>query len=273
VRTQLHLINGEHRVTPGVPEILLACGVTGLLVLAVWFLRRARPMFSKPTVLLFLCVLGYSAGIFYAGLRTYTTFSSRMFVPILPLYLLLLGAGLNWLRTRAAKAGNSYRRFMGASAAFLAIGYAGVNARSLQDKQPAPEHEVVAALLAAPSETGISLRRWIELHVPADSVIFAPLGQATGYALHHPTVSLIEPYYSEARWECDQVRREMLRFQSRYLVLYRPTTPAHDLPLLTDTRFVSSALRGPHPPCEFKIAAENSHARVLEMNGAAQNRP
>src|SRR5262249_18107024 len=80
--------------------------------------------------LLVICILVYSAAIIYAGARSVIVFGPRLFLPILPLYVLLLGMGASWVDWRLPTSSTA-RWLVGTLSMGALIGYAGVNARDL----------------------------------------------------------------------------------------------------------------------------------------------
>lgn len=264
IRAQVHLLWGGHAATLGVWEALLLTGGLALVVLSGIVIARGRSHPQPAALLVSICAAVYSAGIFYAGLRTAISFGPRMFVPVLPLYLLLLGMGLNWV----AQSSRGTAPGLKMALALFVIGYAGVNARDLYDpRRPAP-HEVLSAMYSQPSTDGQSLTNWLASNIRADQTITATDGQATGYLLRRPTLSLIASHYSPERWECEEVSRQMQRFHSQYLIVYKPPSQAalnakDDSFLVDESQLVAAAVSG-HPPCGFSMVAWNAGVRILK---------
>jgi hypothetical protein len=272
-RAQLRLILGQHAVTFGVWESSLlvgGLGVTALLITAVWKgglpntgWRRMADRRRQDAVALMvgLCILVYSAGMFYAGLRTVISFGTRMFLPMLPPYLLLLGMGVNRLTSRwPASAQGAWLR---TGLLLVTIGYVGVNARDLYERPSPARHEILAAQYAKPMADGRPLREWVESHISVGDAIVAADGQATGYLLHRPTISMVGAESSPVRWECDEVREQMKRFRATFVVLYKPSSIIDKDMLLEESWFVATSV-SQQPPCGFVIAAENPNVRILE---------
>jgi hypothetical protein len=266
-RDQLHLLLGEHAVKFGVWEGLLLIGVLGLGALLVWAHIRcgsedntvfpgAHELWTLPLT----CAVVYSAGLCYAGLHTVITFGTRMFLPVLPLYLMLFGFMLHWLSSRARFTGGQL--WFRAALCAIVIGYIGVNARDLKDPQPKSSLDTLSALFAEQTGDGQRLSDWVNAHIAPAAVIAAQDGQATGYLLHRRTLGLVESEYSAERWECFEIRTQMRRFGARYLILYRH--PDNDSHLLEESRFAAAAASG-QPGCGFVIASENQDVRILEI--------
>ena len=244
VRAQWHLLTGEHALKLGVWEVLLLVGVVAVVLLAV---RMGRPPFGWSLVLILLCLGVYSLGIVYAGLTSSISFVTRMFLPLLPLYAMLAA------RLLPARAGVGLK----AALCLLLAGYAGSNARDLAQPLPRAEDQTLAAELAG-------LRPWLDAHVPASETVFAADGQAVGFVLHRPVVSLVGARYSREQWECGPLKAEMSRFHSHYVILYKSAPP-------DSNSAQSQFLDAPLPQqlaCGFTVAAEDNDLRVLQRTDA-----
>ena len=267
VRAQMHLLLGEHAVKAGLWEALLLAGVLGLCALFGRQLFRsglagaaALLRADEPWSLLFTCAAVYSAGLCYAGLRTVISFGTRMFLPVLPIYLLLLGLALHWLLSRADFRGGQI--WVRLTVCMFLIGYIGVNARDLKDPSPISRQDYLSGLFAEPTADGQRLSDWVNLHINPVAAIAAQDGQETGYLLHRRTLALVESEYSSERWECPEIRKQMNRFGASYLLLYRH--PDRTSLLLDESSFAAQAVFG-QPSCGFAIAAQNSDVRILKI--------
>jgi hypothetical protein len=277
VRGHLHLFFGQHPHTIGGSEglvLLAGLGIAAILILSFKGSRpdtggRWRAVWENTdgaALALVLCLLLYSAGIFYAGLSTIISFGTRMFLPMLPLYLLLIGISLNRLISRRLTGAQG--RWLKAGFLLVIIGYVGSNARELSRRPSPARHELLAMQYREPTAGGQPLREWVESNIPAGDVIMAANGQATGYLLRRPTVSMVEAQYSRVRWECDEVKKQIKTYGARYLILYKPASAVTEDPLMAESEFVSTAVSQKPPPCGFIVAAENSYVRILEIGGA-----
>ena len=279
---QMHLILGLHSPMAGVWEGVLLVGTCGVVVfLMAWRPRPGTPdrvplsalgWAKRPgaAFLLAICVVVYSAGLIYAGVRTVISFGTRMFLPMLPLYLLLLGMGMNRFVSRVPT--RARRTWLTVGLLLVAVGYVGVNARDLYYHSTLPPlYEFLAPMYAKPIADGSTLRQWIDSNIGANDVIIATEGQATGYLLHRPTISLISPEYSRARWECDEVKHLMRSYRATYVILYKPSWPNRDF-LVGDSQFVRTSLTQ-QPPCGFVVPAENADIRIVTLGAAGRVQP
>jgi hypothetical protein len=124
----------------------------------------------------------------------------------------------------------------------------------------------MARLFARPGSDGRPLRQWVEENIGPNDGILAADGQATGYFLRRPTLSMVSEHYSRIRWECDEVQRQFQRFRLRYAVLYKPAPPGspdEGNSFTGRSSFLDRAAAGP-PGCGFAIAAENARVRILK---------
>jgi len=267
-----HLATGGHAVVFGIPEAMLLTGLLTIAALGILAVaQRGGPGSGsagrerQATVLVAAgcAIVFYSAGMIYAGLRSVIDFGGRMFLPLMPLYLILLGALLSRLMKRWP-AGSMRRHLIQAGIALLVLGCAGVNARDFRGAVIPDRSAVLATWYAKPTAQNEPLMRWFESHVPTDAPIFAADGQATGFLLHHPTIGLVSSQYSTMRWECESMKAEMRRFAARYLILYRVPPSFQGDPVEDESRFLKTAAFE-QPSCGYSIAAENENIRILEL--------
>jgi hypothetical protein len=263
VRAQLHLLLGDHAMRMGVWEALLTIGSLGLaaflarqLTQSRLGLRRQYGLWAFP----FICAAVYCIGLCYAGLHTVISFGTRMFLPVLPLYLLFFALVLHVLNAGANFRGG--RLWLRSALLVFVIGYIGVNLRDLSDPRPQSRQDELAAVFSERTASGQRLSDWVNARIAPSAVIAAQDGQQTGYLLHRRTLGLVEAEYSPVRWECSEIRAQMDRFGARDLILYRhPNRNSH---LLNESRFAAAAVTGA-PGCGFAVAAETPEVRILEI--------
>jgi hypothetical protein len=270
-RDQLHLLLGEHMARFGAREAVLLAGCLSLGAFLGWrvlrngsggaLLPRASGLWTLP----FTCAVVYTAGLCYAGLRSVISFGTRMFLPVLPLYLLLFAFALHWLISRTQFRGEQI--WFRVTLCALLIGYIGVNARDLKTPKPISRLDLLSGQLAERTADGQHLSDWMNTHIDPAAVIAAQDGQVTGYLLHRRTLGLVESEYSLERWECPEIRRQMNRFGSSYLILYR--NPDKGSLLLQESSFAAQSASG-QPSCGFAIAAENPDVRILKIESTTE---
>jgi MFS family permease len=219
---------------------VLAVLLLALLVVAgVIALRQARTPADRDAaqrgdatvaMLLAIVVLTYVACLGYAASRTVIERSVRYFFPLLPLLLVLLGWGVTSVERRLPDR-TRRRRWSALWIAIVAV-FAVLHVSTFYRRTPLQQHEAVAARLAAPTTSGVSARELILEQLGSDGCLMANAGQATGYVLRHPAVSLIGLENGGFEWDEARVHETMRRFSVKALVVYRVGTDgvADELP-------------------------------------------
>ena len=265
VRGELHLIFGNHKGRWGAWELLtLAAAAT--TAIGAWLHSAGKTFREEGLAGLWIAL--YTAAFFYAARHSVVDLDSRMFLPMLPCYLLALGLIVSprlvfsskLVLTRA-----SVSVLFGLALVTLALGYAAINARDIYEADPPPRQTAIAAMLAEPTSSGQPLRQWLESNLSPGDVIVASDGQATAYVLHRPTLSMVTAVYSNIHWECGEIQSQMARYRSRYLILFKPP-PAGSPESLTafpiESKFVASSSEQ-QQSCGFTVPTENRLVRVL----------
>ena len=256
VRGQLHLLLGNHRIAVDVWEVRLAIAAI-LIAAALLFATKPWQGATRGPLLVTLWILTYTAAFFYAARHSVVDLDSRMFVPMLPCYLLLFGMIFGRIPGSLFSYG---------SMAILVISYSVINFQDFDDTPyPRPRHQVVAGLLAQATD-GRSMRAWLDSNVAPDEVIAAVDGQAVGYLVKRPTLSLVPPVYSPVRWECEDILREMARFKARYLIVFKSFpagSPENESSYPPESKFIAGSVQE-QLACGFTIAAENKGVRILK---------
>jgi len=259
------LLGGIAAARVGWLEALLAGGVLALgIVLVAALMRRRRRALTRKTPCLgprsLLCwyVAVYCGGMIYLGITSVISFDTRMFYPLLPPLLLLLMCGLQ------SGEPPSYPR-SAARAAFLiglsaaTIGYLCIHARSYcAPLGPAPD-EIVARELSGMVSPGVTMQSWIASNVPADEVVIANQGQASGYVLRRKTLALASPQYSDQRWNAAAIDHVMRTYDARLLILYGGDAGDD---VLRDSPFLAALAGGLPPPGWLVLAA---HSRGITV--------
>ncbi|MEH2609793.1 hypothetical protein [Bradyrhizobium sp. AZCC 1693] len=175
---------------------------------------------SKPkgaALDLLLLVLVYSACMIYAGLTSVISYGVRMFVPLTPLLILLLGIAFNEMMRVLPRADASRRLFL-----FLLIGslvpYAFLNLSALRNPSPL-DVSVLAGPLDSKGSAARSPRAVIRELAGENGVIVANNGQAAGYVLQRPTVSLIGQEFSTVEWNESTLLETAQRFNAAAVLI------------------------------------------------------
>jgi hypothetical protein len=159
--------------------------------------------------------------MFYAGLTTTISYEARMFVPITPLLMLLLGVALSTLLTTPPQR-ISYRPAafaLGASfCCYIALNFTMVVRPPTDYYTPS-----VAGLMDATSPAGKTARAAVyELADPA-RVVVANYGQAIGHVLERPTISLVDQSYSPVEWNEKAMHDVVYQYHAAAIVIYANT--------------------------------------------------
>jgi hypothetical protein len=262
VVSHMHLFLGSHAVMFGFREGVLAVGILTLVVLAIVAARISRgplPLGPHPlanaSLPLIFCIAVYTLFMWYVGIHTVVSFGGRMFMPLMPLYILLFALAISELDRRLRIQAPNAALALTAGLVLVAVGYAAVNARDLAMPYSLAPHEALAELYAMPTQNGQPMIDWVHQVVPSNEAILSEDSQGTGFLLNRPTVGMTTAEYSNERWECETIRPVMNRFHIRYVVLYRNSS-------LPESHFVADSIAG-HPPCGFAIAAQSSAIVVL----------
>lgn len=243
-------------------EVAVGIGTLGLL--AGWMAllvsggMRARisARLLRPVSVLFIYSIIYSAGMYYLGVVTPIGFNFRMFLPLLPVFLISIVTVWS-LVTDSEPHPKVWHRL--AWAVFL-VGYGAMNVQNIWMPYTSP-HQTVSAWLEMPMDTGQPLTAWIRDNIADESVIVSEDGQATGYVLHRKTISLVPPVFSRTLWNDTQIQKVMQSFNAEYLLVY--TAPENDeLQQHNDSPFLKYLADGSAPPWLF-LAAENPRIRVF----------
>ena len=234
-----------------VPRAVFALLVALLVVLLVARQRRTdapSPLSPRARIFaldLLILVAVYCAFMFYAGLTTVISYGTRMFMPMIPLLALLIGAGLFRLTAPVPPSGAPLPPYRGALVTLL-VGYFAFNLAALRIPGVDRASPVLDQLLT-PTDTGATLRDVITRYASEGRTIVATNGQALGYQLDRPTVSLVGPHYSRTVWTEAAVRDVVSRYQAAALIVTAPNPlqpPSSDL---IPSAFIESLARGESP--------------------------
>lgn len=218
---------------------------------------------TSPLSLLILYAGVYTAAITYAGLTTVISFGARMFVPLVPVLLILICRALQDLLEHQSDP--LLKRVAVLSCVLLFIAYGGENVASERESHAPSPHTVVAKRLAVPLSTppsaNSSMREWIVAHIPPREPLMAADGQATAYVLHHSTISVLGRWFSGKQWDAGYVHSLLRQFGSSHILVY--TGAGGDEPdEEKDWPFFESLLHAT-PPAWLKMEAQSRDAKLF----------
>ena len=208
-----------------------------------FYATRDQPISSNRASLLGfgLCFITiYCSAIIYLGITSVISFDVRMFVPLVPIILIIFAINISYLKEHLEV--SRHRLFMGLIAA-MSCAYITLNVGSVIDSLPeTAQHQIVRSNLAREISPGRTINSWIAENIRPTDVIVATRGQATGYVLKRPTISLVSLEYSNHHWEEDSVKSIMRNYQAKFLILYTGVKPE-----LYHSTFLSGLLAGSTP--------------------------
>ncbi len=229
--------------------LAIACVVFAVAVVCVPLSRarvQARLLTQPEGAIrdLLILIVVYVAAMFHAGMSTANSFSDRMFVPIMPLILVVLVA--TWQRGfLGADVRYSWRRRV---LVVLAVGfglYATLNVAVFLSSSYANAAQEVARVDEFANDQGRSAADAIIALAGRDGVLMANFGQATGYYYQRRTVSLISPDYSDLAWTEGAVHDAMRQYQVCALILRLKVGGAGEHDLLGSDFLKSLSVREP----------------------------
>jgi hypothetical protein len=265
IRAQVHLLFGAHAVDGWA---ILAAGLSGAAILwgAITALRRRTSRTAPLTPgasLLLIYGLVATAGLIYLGNASDIDLGPRMFFPLLPLYIVGALKVAEFGCGTANIAGKNAHYWQVMALLFIAL-YGWVNLREFSAQRASTLLEDLHTSFAKPMANGRPLQEWIDVNIGKNETIAADAGQATGYLLRRPTLSLVESQYSSTRWDQETLTRQMRVFRARFLILNLNLGVKQD-PVRSESEFLAQAICcRVHPG--FHIAAENPDMRILEVN-------
>jgi len=163
----------------------------------------------------------YGAGVAVVATRTVTEYSPRMYIPVLPHLIALIVCAVAFLMRRLPL--DSYGRSITVAATLcLLAGYLSANAVSWGSRLPDARQRTEAILLQ-PDDGGRygSIKQIIDQEFTPGEILASTNGQAAGYVLGRPTLSLVGRPQSLATWDERAVRAELARFGTSCLLVFR----------------------------------------------------
>jgi hypothetical protein len=263
IKLAYHLILGSASVRQlWLPTALMSIGLLGLCVTTfrAWGATHVPPVRRAPGAL--VPVLGtaaiYIAGIAMIAMHSVISYAPRMFVPVLP-HLLALGAcGIATLARRIPA--RIQPRTYPAMLACVLLGYVSGNVISRISLGPDQYAKTQRALLA-PDEAGRSIRRLLDEELKPGDVIAATNGQAAGYILNHPALSLVGRPYGTVAWNAPELRAALTRYGAAWLLVFRD---AELDPVVGESPLLAGLAAGRGPPW-LDLAGSNGRVYVYKV--------
>jgi hypothetical protein len=125
----------------------------------------------------------------------------------------------------------------------LLVGYGIANAISRTSLEP-DSYERTEKALSQPDEAGRTIKQRLDQELTPGEVIAATNGQAAGYVLQHPTLSLVGRPYGRVNWNATAVRAELVRFGATHLLVFRD---AALYPVIQESQFLGALAAGQAP--------------------------
>lgn len=204
--------------------------VAAVVSMALWLGRAASGSAGgtkSPQVRDFVAVAGtimaaYSLCMFYAGVTTVISYGSRMFVPMLPLTLILIGCGIDSVRSRLSSSARPMQLAAVGGIGVLMCGYVLLNVPQAVRPVDNSKTDRIRAALFNDESTGQSAARALREALGAHRRILANDGQAIGYLSEIDTVSLVSMEYSTTTWTEAELQKTARTFDVGAFVIRRP---------------------------------------------------
>ena len=188
---------------------------------------RSRPLNNGVLIDYMLLAAVYVAAMLYASTVTVVPPNPRYFAVLTPIFLLAVGAALQILFSSMSQDQGASRRLPATvlGACFCLYVYLNFTALGLPRID---EASPVADQLDRIQNGGISAREAVLKHLGPSRTIMANNGQAVGYDLDLPTVSLVAPIFSDVEWDEGAIRDTLRRFGANVIVISVPQVGAPD---------------------------------------------
>jgi hypothetical protein len=200
----------------------------------------------------------------YAGMTTVISMTPRMFAPMVPFGLLLVG-GLLAIASAGTRRRTDASRLtragviLGACCMTLYL----VSSAIAIANPPEDRREATARALEQVGPDGRSSRDAVLAIARPSDVIIANNGQATGFVLTRPTISLIDEHFSSTRWTEEAVRDLVDRYGASTLVITRPSEGFEEEFLPSD--FIRGLAAG-EAPTWLRLVHSTSWVHVYEAS-------
>lgn len=219
----------HHMLKPFSVQAAMVFGLSVLVGAAafVWIVvlvvrrRSANRTASPLPILCACCIAVYTAFVIYCGKYTPISLGEpRMFVPLIPMIVLLIG----WLISRVAwdRVSPGGLRLCKTAAIIFCLGYAASHLATEQTcigrEGFASESQRVCLLLKSPLQDGCSPFDWIAKNIAKDEPVFATV-QAVGYVFQRGVIC-VGAWDVKRAWDADRVYEAAKQYGVKYLILF-----------------------------------------------------
>jgi hypothetical protein len=247
----------------------LVAGMAGMAWAVIGLFTAGSPLrwqMRRSLQLALVVIAVYLAGMLYLGANSSISFGGRMLYPLLPLTVLLLAAGYEWIARCLPPQSWTPRAWFAFAAALYGTCLV-TNSYANLTYVPRQPVQAIHELLKERLESGESLRSWLNANVPKEATIVASEGQATAYLLNRKTVSLVEEAFSDQTWDENAVRLLMFSHDTRFLLLYAKQSNEVGS-VLAESPILQSLARG-EVPSWLTLVAETLNTKVYRFRAAA----
>lgn len=246
---------GTGNSAPGgtfVPKVVLSALLALGIAWLAWNRWRRRPIVHEkplPTngaaIDVLLLSATYAACMAYAGLTSAISYgAARNFLPLIPLILLLFGLLLRFLLPNHEQRAAGHRLPVAALGVSLCC-YVYLNVLVIR-KPLVDQLTVVAEQFKSGRDGATATRAAVLSRAGPRGVILANNGQAMGYFLGRPTISMVGPTFSQVVWDEPTVRETIQRFHVAEVVITAPL-PGRPGDIEIPSPFVEQLARGNAP--------------------------
>ena len=256
IRAFDHLLLGDRSgVAQFAAHMLWFAVVAAVVSMAVWFGRAGsepvgRTQSAKVSDFVALTatiMVVYSVCMFYASVTTVISYNSRMFVPMLPLTLILIACGLDAVRSRLSSIARPMQLAAAGGIALLICGYVLLNVPRALSPVNNSRTERIRASLFDDESTGQSAERVLRATLGAHRRILANDGQAIGHLSRIETVSLVSMEYSKTAWTEGELQNAASTFDVGAVVIRRPDSEEAEDADIVPSEFVMHLANLTHP--------------------------
>ena len=254
------------------PIIIIAASMLALVLFV-----RQRPRWlvenlSRPLPVLLICYLVvYGALLAYCGKTTMISLAPRMFLPVFPGALLLIGC----LFPRPQQPTDTTNRstVIATLLGMMLVGYVfshGIahNIYLARNSRPDPAKRI-AQWLSEPSHDGTLVSQWVDANIPTTERVMALPGQSTLHTLNRSGVSICRRWFSERDWNEARFLHVSRHYGIRYLIVF----PHHrqSLILADDSPLIRGLFEGRTPPW-MSIVVQTKNCLVVRITPPANRK-